>query len=213
MSLKFLLVILLSVQLHAQTPFTVLIDPTGDAQHTGREIGDTFERGITLQCAQELKKQLAQINPDIRVILTRVPGETIQPLHNAMFANRLQAQLYLRIGFYHEPEMPSHVAIFYYLQHQTDFWHRYNPLQFYTVQQAYLINLNVTKQLGTLFLQKFQNKDNNSAFIPYGLFGIPLKPFMGIQAPALYIEAGLHNTNDWKYVIKPLIQSIQAIIS
>ena len=35
-----------------------MIDPSGDAKHTGRVIQDTFERGITLQCAEALKKEL-----------------------------------------------------------------------------------------------------------------------------------------------------------
>lgn len=211
MSLKFLFILLSCISLHGQTPFTILIDPAGDAQHTGREIGDTFERGITLQCAQELKKQLTENNPNIRVILTRVPGETIQPLHNALFSNRLQANLYLRIGFYYEQNIPSHVSIFYYCENTTDYWHKYNPLRFYPLEQAYLINLNTTKELGTTFLQIFNNNKINSVFVPYGLFGIPLQPLIGIQAPALYIEAGLYNTNDWRHLIKPLISCIQAI--
>lgn len=214
MSLKHLfisiLLCLITLPMHTQT-FTVMIDPTGDAQHTGREISDTFERGITLQCAQELKKQLSQSNPDIRVILTRVPGETIQPLHNALFANRLQVQLYIRIGFYHESNMPPHMALFYYCENKTDFWHRYNPLQFYHITQAHLMNLHLTKQLGTLFLQKLQNNSLNPVFSVDGLFGIPLKPMIGIQAPALYIEAGLHTADDWKYVIKPIITCIQEV--
>ena len=41
-------------------PFTIMIDPAGDAKHTGRLIQDTLERGISLQCAEELKKNLTQ---------------------------------------------------------------------------------------------------------------------------------------------------------
>ncbi len=38
--------------------FTIMIDPAGDAKHTGRLIGDTLERGISLQCAEQLKTAL-----------------------------------------------------------------------------------------------------------------------------------------------------------
>lgn len=37
---------------------TIIIDPAGDANHALREIDDTYERGLTLQCAQALKKKL-----------------------------------------------------------------------------------------------------------------------------------------------------------
>lgn len=121
MSLKYLSFIFFYAPLMADQFFTLMIDPTGDGAYAGREIQDSFERGITLQCAQELKKQLTDHFANIRVILTRAAGETIQPMHNALFSNRLQAQLYLRIGFYHEPDMPSHIALFYYIQIQQIF--------------------------------------------------------------------------------------------
>jgi hypothetical protein len=198
----------------ANQPLTIMLDPTGDGAYAGREILDTFERGITLQCAQELKKQLIeQFSENIRVILTRAAGETIQPMHNALFSNRLQAQLYLRIGFYHEPDMPSHIALFYFCQNPTDFWQKINPLQFYHVDQAHLLNLAFTKQLTTNFLQILQNNQINSVFIPYGAFAIPFKPFLGIQASAIYIEAGLHNPTDWKYIIKPIIAFIKTLLA
>lgn len=192
---------------------TIMIDPAGDAQSTGREIQDTFERGITLQFAQELKQQLIERMPNIRVVLTRIPGEAIQPMHNAIFANRLQVQLYLRIGFYHEKAMPSRMAIFYYCQDQTDYWHKFNPLQFYPYQQAHLMNLKLTEKFAQYFLQKLQNNNINSAFIPHNAFAIPIKPLLGIQAPALYIEAGLININDWKYLIKPIMMCIQEVLT
>lgn len=219
MSLKqlFLLIPLLTCKIIItnvpQQPFTLIIEPVGDAEHTGRAINDTFERGITLQCAQEIKDTLSEKIPGLRVVLSRVPGETIQPMHNALFANRLQAQLYIRIGFYHEKSAPSHIAIFHYAEQKTDFWHKPNPLQFYDIEHAYLINLNATKAVGLKMLEQLKNKSVNSVFIPYGLFSIPCKPLLGIQAPALYLEAGLQNKDDWKYLIQPFTACIQAILS
>lgn len=218
MSLKqlFLLIPLLACKImitNVQQPFTIIIEPVGDAEHTGRAINDTFERGITLQFAQEIKDILTAKIPGIRVVLTRVPGETIQPMHNALFANRLQAQLYIRVGFYHEKNTPSHIALFHYAEQKTDFWHKHNPLQFYDIEHAYLINLNATKELGLKMLAELTNKSINSVFVPYGLFSIPCKPLLGIQAPALYLEAGLHNKDDWKYLIQPFTACIQAIVS
>ena len=203
------IVYLLCNSVIAQPQFTIMLDPTGDGQYAGREIQDSFERGLTLQCAQDLKKQLLEQCSNVRVILTRAAGETIQPMHNALFANRLQADLYLRIGFYHEPDLPTHVALFYNCNNLQDFWQTYNPLQFFHIDQAYLLNLKLTKQLATNFLQILQNQQRN--FTTYGAFAIPFKPFVGIQAPALYLEAGLANTTDWKYIIKPIIHFIETV--
>lgn len=63
MSLKFFLlglVCFFSLELYSiqQNIFTLMIDPAGDAKHAGRVIEDSFERGITLQCAEKLKKML-----------------------------------------------------------------------------------------------------------------------------------------------------------
>lgn len=209
MSLKYLLFIFFCT---ITQPFTIMIDPTGNEQYAGREIKDTFERGITMQCAQELKKQIHENFSNIRVILTRSACEIVQPFHNALFSNRVQPELYLRIGFYHEPDRPSHVALFYYCQNPTDFLQKMNYLQFYHVDQAHLLHLKLTKTLAFNFLNILKDNQINSVFVPYGLFAIPFKPFVGIQAPAIYIEAGLHNTNDWKHIIHPIIEFIRTIV-
>src|SRR5579859_5868722 len=71
-------------------PFSIMLDPAGDAQITGRIIDDSYERGITLQLCEDIKKQLEADHPkNTRIVLTRFPGETIDPLQNANFANRL----------------------------------------------------------------------------------------------------------------------------
>lgn len=193
-------------------PFTIMIDPSGDAKHTGRVIQDTFERGITLQCAELLKKELNKTVPQIRVVLTRVPGETIQPLQNASFANRLQADFYLSICLYPSPDIPNHISLFQYLTSPTDHWHTHIPLHFYHINQAHLINISLTSEIGKRFLSTLQDKSINSFFAVRGLFSIPFKPLIGIKAPALALEAGLAHKDDFKQIIQPLIACIKEII-
>lgn len=36
--------------------YTIMLNPAGDARHTGRRIDDTFERSVTLQYVEKLKK-------------------------------------------------------------------------------------------------------------------------------------------------------------
>ncbi len=194
-------------------PFTLMIDPAGDAKHTGRMLQDTFERGVTLQCAQLLKKELNQRLPQLRVVISRVPGESIQPLQNASFANRLQVDLYLSISFYQQTQTPPQISLFYYLAHPTDHWHTYQPLSFYHICQAHMINMHTTVALGKKLLHIFQNSSINSYFNSQGMFGIPYKPLLGIKAPAIAIEAGLAQGSDYVYVIDPLIAFIQGVAS
>ena len=49
-----------SVMLAFQPTFTLMLDPAGDAQYPGRIIDDSFERGITLQCVEELQRVIRQ---------------------------------------------------------------------------------------------------------------------------------------------------------
>lgn len=193
--------------------YTIMIDPSGDAKHTGRVIQDTFERGITLQCAEQLKKELNKVLPDVRVVLARVPGETIQPLQNASFANRLQVDLYLSIHFYPEPDIPSHLSVFHYLTSATDLWHQFMPLSFYHISQSHLIHIHQTIDIGKKYLKILQDPSKNPFFVMQGLFGIPFQPLVGVKAPALALEAGLAKKDDWKHLIQPLILCLQEIVS
>ena len=193
--------------------FTIMIDPAGDAKHTGRLIQDTLERGLSLQCAEELKKAIMQKNNNVRVVLTRVPGETIQPLQNASFANRLHVDLYLSIYFYYEQDTPAYITLYHYLENPiTDFWHKPMSLCFYQVNQAHLMHLATTKKWGLEILQVLQDKKISKYFEPRGLFGVPFQPLIGIQAPAIAVEIGLKNKQDWHNIIDPLVQALERII-
>ncbi len=207
-------IIMLALPLDASLhPFTIMIDPAGDAKHTGRLIQDTLERGISLQCAEQLKMKLTEKIKNLRVILTRVPGETIQPLQNASFANRLGTDLYLSLYFYYEPDTPQHITLYYYIQDPiADAWHQPQQLAFYPVDQTHLINLTTTKAWGNIFLDVLQDKQCSKYFQPYGLFGIPFLPLIGIKSPAIAIEVGLKNKQDWQRIIDPMITAIERII-
>ena len=196
-----------------QDLFTIMIDPAGDAKHTGRLIQDTLERGISLQCAEELKKVIMQKHNNVRVVLTRVPGETLQPLQNASFANRLHVDLYLRIDFYQEQTAPAYVTLYHYLENPTvDYWYKPIELCFYQANQAHLMHLATTKKWGLEILRILQDKQISKHFEPHGLFGIPFQPLIGIQAPAIAVEVGLRNKQDWRNIIDPLVTAIERII-
>ena len=207
----FLLYSMLPITAHDQ--FTIMIDPAGDAKHTGRLIVDTLERGISLQCAEQLKSKLMHASKNIRVVLTRVPGETIQPLQNASFANRLGVDLYVSLYFYHEPQSPSHITLYHYVENPVvDFWHKPNHLCLYQVDQAHLISIKKTQAWGKIILHVLQDAQWSKFFQPRGLFGMPFIPLMGIKAPAIAIEVGLKSKKDWQAIIDPLLIAIERIM-
>jgi hypothetical protein len=198
--------------LNSEKLFTIMLDPAGDAKHTGRLIEDTLERGISLQCVEQLKIALTEKFDNVRVVVTRLPGETIQMLQNASFSNRLGTDLYLSFHFYYEPEQPSHITLYHYLENVTDVWHQPKNLMLYPVNQAHLAELKMTKKWGNIILQTLEDKNVSKHFKTRGFFGIPFQPLLGIKAPAIAIEAGLTKKNDWKNIIQPIINALERII-
>lgn len=192
-------------------PITIMIDPIGDAKYTGHEIEDTFERSLTLQCAQKLKETIEQKFSNTQVFITRNAGDALQPLQNASYANKMNVDLYLCLSFYQEETIPGHIAIFYYLENIIDLQHKYNPFYFYHISQGYLKNISDSKQIALTIASVFNQKNINPHFLCLGAFGIPCNPLFGIQPPSIYIEAGLQHKNDWAYLIEPIMQALSEI--
>jgi N-acetylmuramoyl-L-alanine amidase len=195
-------------------PFTIMIEPSGDAKHAGRAIDDCFERGITLQCSQHLKKVLEQMIPGIRVILSRFPGESLEPLQNANFANRLAVNLYISLHFFEEKEEKPTLYLYYFLYNPTtDYWkNKAENLSFITYDQAHKNFLNSTKMYANSLYSMLQSSCYKNQFELKGIFGIPFKPLIGISAPAIAFEGSLKSKDDWKIYCEPIIQGLKKII-
>src|SRR5258705_11785957 len=82
-------------------PFIIVLDPAGDAKYAGRKIEDAFERGITLQCVEKMKTIIENYYPTCIVFITRIPGDMLYELQNAVFANHRNAHLFMSINFYY----------------------------------------------------------------------------------------------------------------
>jgi len=192
-----------------------MLEPAGDAKHAGREIDDCFERGITLQFAESLKKNLEVTYPGIRVILSRFAGESLEPLQNANFANRLQVDFYLSIHFFLEKEEKPQLFLYQFAYNATtDFWpFVHKTLIFIPYDQAHRAYAQLSKTYGKFIVDHLQTKKYKKYFETKGLFALPFKPLIGINCPALALEASLKNKNDWKVLVSPLIQSLQNIIA
>lgn len=190
---------------------TIMFDPAGDAQHTGRKIDDTFERSVTLIFAQELKESLEKAYPSIQVVLTRNAGETVTSLQNANFANRLNVDLFLSINFYQETSVKPK-AYLYNFSYNDDFITQKNELSFCRYDQAHLFNYPTTRQYGLIIKQEMESDPYKALFECIQLNKAPIKPCIGIKSPAIALEAGLHKADDWQLYIDPLTASLKPII-
>lgn len=193
--------------------FTIMLDPAGDARTPGRTIDDTFERGISLQCTEWLKAELERRFTGIRVILTRLPGETLEPLQNASFANRLHADLYVSVHCYQaQGERPS-IAIMHLMCTPTDRWElKHEPLSCIPYDQAHRIAKRATMRWAEILAAVFQEERHLRLLQFQGVFGIPFRPLIGILCPALAVEMSLAHKDDWKVPARALLEGIEQIL-
>lgn len=194
----------------AQPQLTIMIDPAGDARTTGRTIDDTFERSITMQCAQELKKFLEEHLPGIRVILTRFPGEVVEPLQNAAFANRMRANLYISLACYKQTSGIPHCALYQFLYEPHLSVLQKNPqrLTLTPLSNAHQKYSTESSALITTLHSSLQTSERAQRCVLEPLTAFPYKPLMGVHCPALGIEIGLPKKDDWLTVINDLNQAL-----
>ncbi len=191
---------------------TIMLDPAGDSHHVGRTIDDCFERGLTLQCAEELKKQLELNYPGLRVILTRNAAQTVRPLQHANFANRMNIDLYLSIHFYHELSPKPNLYV-YYFSYGNDLCSKTLDVSFYPYEQAYIFCKDKTSLWANRIKKELSQQAYTALFDAQGPYALPFKPLIGIKAPAIAIEASLKQADDWHLYIKPIIASLDSIVT
>lgn len=211
LSLLFLVIIPHITFCYYQRPVTIMINPAGDAKHTGRKIDDTFERGITLQYAEQLKKIIEITYPHISVILTRFPGDMVIPLQHANFANRLNVDLYLSIHFYHETGVKPNMYV-YRFSYNDDFIIPSQSLAFYSYDQAHLWSSKKTSAWSEHIKQIITQPLYAKKFNVHGVYKLPFAPLIGIKAPAFGVEASLKNKDDWMVYIDPMVKCIGEIL-
>lgn len=190
---------------HAQK--IVIIDPSGDAKRTGRKIGDNFERGLTLQCAEKIKEYVEHHAHHIKVIISRMPGDIVYDLQNASLSNRVHADFFVNLNFYHSQETKPTLFL-YQFSYGSDFVQCNQGLALHTYDEAYRINKVQTDDIGVLLKKSLQQQKYQSLFTVAGIYHAPIKPLVGIVSPSICIEAGLKNKELWVHYVEPLAQAI-----
>ena len=192
----------------------IVIDPTGDSQNPGREIDDTFERSLTMQMAQELKSYIEERNSHLKVLLTRSPGETLEPLQNVSFSNRLGAALYLSLNFFEQPE--DKPSIFFYtllFDPASDFIEKKeSSLSLLPFDQTYKLSLKKTEDYVTQLHMSCREASKTQPLSCHRPMSLPFKPLVGIIAPAIGIEIGLRRHTDWKKLTSMIGQAVEKMV-
>ena len=190
-----------------------MLDPAGDAKHTGRKIDNTFERGITLQCVQKLKAKLEAYDPAIKAVLTRSAGEVVQGLQHANFANRMPIDLYVSIHCFQDMGIKPKLYMYQFSNNNTSLTNSVLPdLAFYTYDYAYLFSYATTCAWAGIMYNILKQEPFARFFDVSDPISFPFKPLIGIKAPAIALELGLKTKNDWQNYIEPIAQSIKTII-
>ena len=185
-------------------PWTIMIDPSGDARQPGRLIDDTLERGITLQYAQALKDKLEETCP-CSVIITRDAGEIVYPLQNASFANRLDVDLYVSIQACYTPKSKSCIDLYVYSTNDY-IPQRTSNLSMIPLNKAYQTHHDQTHAIARAIQQTCTSSYPNVSI--RGIFALPVASLRGINTPALGLELLLASKDDWLSFVEPIAISI-----
>ncbi|KKR96761.1 MAG: hypothetical protein UU47_C0008G0019 [candidate division TM6 bacterium GW2011_GWE2_41_16] len=190
--------------------YTIVLDPSGDGATTGRVVDEVFERGLSLQFAQALKAEIEKMRSDVHVVLSRFPGEKVDPLQSVSFANRLQADLFVGIGFYEQQHPSVRMHTYFYLYNpQMDFL-RKQPTgpDFIPSQDAYLVSLSLSACCARSLVDGLKTQPQAASSMIDKSKGVPLISLVGATMPSLYFEFGIHNKTDWNFVLQPVAKSL-----
>jgi len=189
---------------------TVMLACAGDGQNPGRTIENTFERTIGIHYVERLKMMLEDQYSSLRILVARTPGETTQALHNAQYANRAQVDLYISFNFYKEEQVKP--TLFFYTFSNTTIISKYSELSFVPYDKAHMNSYASTQRYAGQLKNVLESDHYASLFECKGVFAIPFKPLIGIQAPAIGLEIGLKNADTWQDLIAPIAHGLKPII-
>jgi hypothetical protein len=206
MKIVSLFAILLTFTLGAQT--TIILDPAGDSSTPGRQLYESYERAQTYDCAQELKKIL-ELSFNFRVIITRVPGQTLEPFQAITLANQ-QGNFLVRLHFFKDThEQPQLFGYRLFFDPVFDAApHTLDPQSFIHIHQAHFIASTTTTFLCNKIKHELTIDVNQKLFDFYGVYGIPVKPLVGCSIPAMLFDIGINNDTAWQQLVSPLAQAI-----
>ncbi len=184
-----------------------MLEVAGDNLHTGRTLGECFENSFCLELSQQIKQLLEQKRSDIKCVINRAPGQSLAPLANQNYANKLNVDLYVSINAFYVREKEMSIAL-YQFSYQDPFILKENSLSFYPYDKLYLLNESVTKEWGQTIKKQLAAATDLKIKGPYSM---PFKPLIGIKAPALAFEIGVTDTLNIQELAKIMGNALAAL--
>ncbi len=129
----------------------------------------------------------------------RTPTETIGPFQNAQFANKLGIDLYVHICSVKTPSASS-ITLYQYSYNQKIILKK-GSLGFYPYDEISLLHEQQTAEWAHMITKNLLNQKQIAVF---GVYKMPFKPLMGVNAPAFAIEVGIHSMDDMSTLIDQL---------
>ena len=193
----------------AEQSTLVMLDPAGHAKNVGRRLVEGYERAETFKFAEKLQEALKN-KYGARAVLTRYPGEEIVDLQNASFANRLAVDFYLNINMYRQEAVKPKIYMYHLVYNpMIDLVRRVvDPFSFLPIHQSHFANIGKTRNIGKWIKDVLVMPYYQKRFDFFGLFGIPFRPLCGVIAPAVGIEIGICEEDQWKNLVDPLVESL-----
>ena len=137
-------------------------------------------------------------------------GEHIEQQEKANFANRLQIDLFISLLCYSDDNLA--ISLYCYGNKNSCMMVHPKKLSFCPYDLAYTFSSSITPQYANLIYKDFvQNPKLNNIAIHQPIYA-PLNCLMGIKAPAIAIEVGLKQAQDWRYYIKAVTDSLHKLI-
>lgn len=190
--------------------YTVYVNPAGSPYNPGRTIHNQFERGIALSCAQALKEALAPHAPHLRVVINPARDDTTQ-LHTAVsHAHRVQADLYLHLGFFQSQQPTPELIITTFQWHPaTDLWKREpQPGEFVPLAEAHKMAAAISTKIAQ-HMFRYAQTTRPFPLMAHARIALPYSPLVGLSIPALGFEIGIttqQSINDIAPALAVLIQ-------
>lgn len=190
-------------------PLIVYINPSGNAYHAGRTIGDSFEHGIALNCAQLLKDELALRLPSARVIINHGREQHRDAVQHINQAHRIRANIYIHLSFYQSQQSTPELILTTFRWHPTtDLWKHEVPLgSFVPLHEAHFKSATTSHHSAQ---RMFHYAATNR---PYPLFArayltLPYAPLAGLAIPAVGLEVGIQQAQQLADIVPALTDLI-----
>lgn len=190
---------------------SLILDPSGDARHTGRSIDDSFERGLTLQCAENIKLALQEKNYGLSIITTRAAGDVVHDLQNANLSNKVNPDLFITLNFYFTQAVNPTLTLYQYANQAHLYHSSIEHDNCIAYDHAYIINKEKTDNIIQHITHQLKQKQLSSSFSFLGSYALPVKQLVGIVAPSIIIEIGVNSKQSYDHSMPSLYDLIALI--